>query len=507
MKCMCPNCGNIIDNGHLSFDFTEYVRILLKKQMRTVDNDDIEEGRDILLNAWREKDPILLSESTLWAYPLSNKYNDNNREKWVDFSVPVDLLLKKQRHFDAFNKNDVDEKVKAFTEWLEIHKDEASKQVYPIRLVATGDGDIKFDRIPGVAEVRKCPFCYSEMSYWAGRYQEWTLTVLGGPRVSKTTAVTSCVAAFMRGRDSLVSFEGSDKDKGYNLFKRECLDKYEDGLDLGATDINADNIPRVSFRVTVGNRNKNICLTFVDVPGEFNNEKGIDARLDERYRKIFNSIDFVWYCTDPGEVQQLQSSEIVKYNLGYVDKEVMATNRIKDNMRTLATYFSHSKRKVPVAYIMGKTDSEAISEDDKRQYGLYNSSQPEVVLPFNVKSFFRRSEKVKKYINSKNNDGLVREFERMFPARCYIATSAYGYNPKNVSANSRPERKSYNCKEAFYWMLAIRNCVDVCVENTTTCFLGFGARTEEVEGKLTELPDELREKTYRNLYMEGNYVS
>lgn len=501
MKCMCPNCGNTIKNGQLSFDFTEYIMDRLSQHMESVDDEDVKEGKDILLNKCKKSSPILLSEKYLWESP-SKRNGDNSKEKIISFAIPVNLIQEKAETI-FFSDAESREKVSAFTEWLSIHEGHIGRQLHTIRLVATGDGDIKFDRIPGVTEVRKCPHCYSEMSYWAGRYTEWTLTVLGGPRVSKSTAVTSCVSAFMKGRDSLVTFEGTEKDPGYKLFKRECLEKYEAGLDLGATDVNEDNIPRVSFRVSIGK--KDICLTFVDVPGEFNNENGIDKRLDERYRRIFNSIDFVWYCTDPGEVQQLQSSDIVKHNLGYDDKEVMDTSRIKDNMRTLATYFSHSSRKVPVAYIMGKTDSKAISQEDKEQYGLYNDSQPEVTLPFNVKAFFRRSAKVKRYINSKNSDGLIKEFEKMFPERCYIATSAYGYNPKDFGNGSKPTKRSYNCKEAFYWMLAIRNCVDVCVENTTQRF--FGTRTVEVEGKLAELPDDLREKAYRNLYMIGNYVS
>lgn len=504
MKCMCPNCGKIIYDGERTFDFTDFVRGRLEKIMQ--DFEDItqneENGRDSLLNEWKNTNhPLVFSEAQILSFPLAEEQDDNPCNKTVKFSVPVNEIKKKFKEVDT--NHEKIESMKAFIDWVENHEIELELQEEKLTLTLDGEGNLEFSRIieiPG-ADVRKCPHCYSKLSYWAGRYKEWTLTVLGGPRVSKSTAVTACVAAFMRDRDRFVQFEGSDDDEGYKVFKELYLDRYEEGRYIRATDTN-DNIPRVSFRVSIGKRD--ICLTFVDLPGELNSESGISEDLNRRYQDIFGNIDFVWYCTDPGEIQQLEG-DIVATGLGYGDRGVVSTQRIKSNMRKLSAYFKHMNKKIPVAYIVGKTDSIAVKEEDQKKYGLYDERCSEITLPFNVRSFFFRSDKVRKYISSKNNENLISEFERLFGERCYIATSAYGYNPIEVRDNERREPQGYNCKEAFYWMLALRNCVDVCVETRKRGLFGK-EKIVEITGKLSDLDDNVREKAYHNLYMSGGYL-
>lgn len=507
MKCMCPNCGNMIQNGKLVFDLTEFMHETLKDIMQEYEDlqEDIHDGRDILFNSWKEdgNKPFVFSEEQLWNYPLNKVARDNKNIKVIDFDMPIEKIKKKINENHSIKLQN-QETVKAFVQWLNASEEELKQKKMLLSLFLDGDGDIKFNRVVGGSEninIRKCPYCFSKLSYWAGRYQELTLTVLGGPRVSKSTAVTSCVASFMYGRDRKIRFEGHDDDEGYQIFKENYLERYEKGQKVRATDVN-DNIPRVSFRVSIGG-NK-ICLTFVDVPGEFNSKDGIAKEVTERYGDIFDNIDFVWYCTDPGEIAQL-TGKVVENELGYGKKPVLSTGRIKANMRELAAYFSHSKRKVPVAYIVGKTDA-VLTERDQENYGLYNRTDLKIDLPFNIRAFFERSDRVRRYILAKNPDNLVEEFESLFPSRCYIATSAYGYNPKEVKEGDTRELYSYNCKEIFYWMLALRNCIEVCAENTVTRWFG---RTEihEHVGTLASLSDEVREKAYHNLYTSDAYMS
>ncbi len=508
MECMCPNCGKKIKSGELTFDMNTFVQERLLELIAGAEP-QAKDGCNIYFNHWANQGiPFQLSEKTLWNYGNSFENTGLEKQKNVLFQIPIHLLAEKIKR-ERCPEGDEEAKEK-FVEWLKSNR-ENCMNIYELRLIKHGDGDILFDEIQykdeTVAKHRICPACASVMSHYAGRYPEWTLTVLGGPRVSKSTALTACAAAFMDGNDPLISWSIHPHDVGADFFKERYLKEYKAGRKLKATETQEDKIPRLSFKVSIGKcgAKKNICLTFVDLPGEFNDESGISDELKKRYRNIFQNIDFVWYCTDPGEIQQLQG-EIVRDGLGYEQKQVIETDRIKYNMGQLASYFAHSDRKVPVAYILGKTDSAAVSPDDKRRYGLYSERGGESSLPFDVRSFFRRSEKVRKYMMDKNTGGLIEEFESMFPERCYISASAYGYNPQEVGDNETREKRSYHCKEAFYWMLALRNCIDVRVEYQVPGFLGFGGRINEVECKLTELEDAVRAKAYKNLYMSGNYI-
>ena len=492
MKCMCPNCGRIINKGEFAFDFTEFVRKNLEDIMKDYEDttSDIMDGRDILLNGWKnEKKLLTLSEAKLLEYPLSKEESGNQSTKVIQFHMPIQEIKEKMKESKDVFKDD--KAVNTFIDWFYEHQEDLKQKTKKLSLVLEGKGDIDFNKVRDVADVRKCPRCFATMSYWAGRYPEIKLTVLGGPRISKSTNVTACIAAFMHGRDRFVEIKGTTRDEEYKVFKNNYLDPYENGKDLKATNTN-DNIPRVSFEVSVGEGK--ICLTFVDLPGELNNENGIDSELNPRYENVFNNIDFVWYCTDPGEIEQL----IGEHDLGR--QKVIPTETIIDNMSILAAYFKHSKRKVPVAYIVGKTDSIALKESDKKKYGLYDPKRQEVTVPFNVRDFFRRSKNVRAYIMEKNR-GLCEAFEENFSERCYIATSAYGYDPKTVGENEERKPQGYNCKEVFYWMLALRNCIKVHVE-VTKRKTNIG-----INETLAKLNNDEREKAYHNLYMLGEYIS
>ena len=87
-------------------------------------------------------------------------------------------------------------------------------------------------------------------------------------------------------------------------------------------------IPRLSFRVKVGK--KKICLTFIDLPGEFNGGKGVSVEVYRRYKHFYDNIDFIWYCTDPGEILQLDGSG---KKLGYdKDDDIISVERLCENM-------------------------------------------------------------------------------------------------------------------------------------------------------------------------------
>ncbi len=514
MKCMCPGCGEMIDSGRLSYDMNEFMRERITELIGK-ENSVVQDGCNSYFHHWRDmKNPFCMTESELWSCPESEERNTLEKQKNIVFFVSPEKLLKMVKEYGR-PKEGEEEARNQFEEWLQKSGYEIQKKGYVLTLIKHGDGDIRFNEIwygdKNIAKKRVCPNCGEEMSYYAGRYPEWTLTVLGGPRVSKSTALTACAAAFMEGRDPLIQWTLHPDDNGITLFKESYLERYKKGKKLYATETNLDSIPRVSFKVTIGReQQKSIVLTFVDLPGEFNDENGIKEEVQKKYHRIFENIDFVWYCISPREVLQLEDNDRIQEMLGYGDREIVPTERIRYNMEQLASYFIHQNRKVPVAYIMGKSDAEVISDEDKRKYGLYpdgtsTEKNTETALPLDIRKFYKRGKNVREYI-WKNNRELVEAFENLFPERCYIATSAYGYSPTEEENRTYTER-SYHCKEVFYWMLALRNCVDVKAEyNVPRLWGAKRGYIQEVNCKIGELEDHVREKVYHNLYMKGNYM-
>lgn len=237
MECMCPNCGKKIKNGDLEFDLTAFLQKRLLEEIEKTEwkesglMEQVKDGCNIYFNHWLNNGyPLKLSEKELWKYPEAVSGNDLTKEKKIRFSIPVKKLLEKTAK-DRCPDGD-EEKSTAFVKWLEANKEILQKS-YILRLVKSGDGDICFDEIQYeneiVASQRICPECASAMSYYAGRYQEWTLTVLGGPRVSKSTALTSCAASFMDGNDDLIRWEIHPKDAGAEFFKERYLKEYKEG--------------------------------------------------------------------------------------------------------------------------------------------------------------------------------------------------------------------------------------------------------------------------------------
>ncbi len=495
MRCMCPNCGRKIDSSHLTFDFTEYIGNEIKKM---VTDGETRADCEALFNDWQET-PLLENEETLYSYPSDLNGNGGVKEKYVRYQLPYDRILKRAKSGSRNTK---------FIQWMEKNRERIEKKEMSLWLRKTGDGDIKVNQVltkdgEPVAMVRRCPECYGVMSYWAGRYPEIALTVLGGPRTSKSTTLTACAYAFMTGNGD-IRWEGAKDDKMWQFFQKNYLDYYRKGLPIKPTDDQDDKIPKISFKVTFKNRNTPICLTFVDIPGEFNGDQGVNQKVYQKYKNYYDNIDFIWYCTDPAEIRQLEgkAAEMEQLqSLGYErDQEIVKNPSLVSNMRNLSGFFACAERHVPVVYILGKTDSDIISEDEKQEFGLFKAGIDPVQDVLDVRRFYDQSKKVRSYID-KHNRQLLEEFENDFPDRCYIAVSAYGFYPKK----NREERElcSFNCRMPFYWMLALRNCLDIRLVVEKRGFFGRIQWEEQVHA-LGVFPGNIREGILNNLYMHGS---
>lgn len=536
---MCPNCGKKIGDGELCFNLSKAIEDMLKEFVNETKKDnekqELNDGIEYLFNGLQEEltsaqiaeildvnkkniidgkdsNPACFSEKELWGMSQYGAVDDDlSSFRTIEFKFPIDRILK---YKGVVEKNDKDNITKDLWNFLSSNRDILLNKEHYLRLQKTGDSNdsICFDKIENYPDIkRRCPRCLGKMSYWAGRYEEITLSVLGGPRVSKSTAVVACAAAFMSAvkPDPLIRWELSEEDEGVAAFKKDYLEVYQTGTPIEATNLNSSQIPRVSFRVTIGVEREHpmyICLTFVDVPGELNSDKDSNNKFNElRYPHIFPNIDFIWYCTDIGEVGQLAKEDLK--DLGRGEEAAISRAKIKDNMSKLNSYFKHKTKIVPVAYILGKTDSRKISDDDKEEYELYPSDENdkrETSLPFNVRSFYFRSEKVKKYMEKQGSGELVDTFDKLFrDGHCYIAMSAYGFDPAHTE-DYIPN--PYHSKEAFYWMLALSGLIDICTErNEITGLFIKRVRTVDDIAKLGSFDEEYQETIRHNLCMKGPY--
>lgn len=519
MKCVCPHCGKRIENGKIGFDLTGYIAAQL--MMATgfpglTMNDDNEAaavrgGIEAVFNGLSKKDRLVFSEEEIWNWtPIPNE-SAKTVKMWLPFERIRNLF---ERYNDSAMTGNVIQKA---LEWMRRGEVTLTCMCFPMILEKEGDGDIRFNLIRSpldqrpVVEERVCPECGETLSFWAGRYDEICLGILGGPRVSKTTTLTACATAFMRpGGYEGITWEGSNRDAEYKNFKAGALQKYQEGRPIGATQTTKNNIPRLSFCVSVrdkrtGQMAGKLTLTFVDLPGELNNEKGIDALFFERYAHYFENVDYLWYCTDPGELLQLRASaqdNPLVHNLGYEgDKRVLTNDEIKDNMRRVAALLNRNGKQIPVVYILGKTDSELISDSENYTYHLYSRNPGRdyhiAEQPFDIRFFCDEGNRVRNYMISQNPD-LIRTLEENFAKHCYVAFSAYGFTPTDAGNDSL---YPFNVTVPFMWMLALESKIQI-----TKYIRNWRGTFEPLRYYLNQAPKKELEKDYFNLFIRGAYL-
>lgn len=518
MDCVCPYCGRKIEEGKIGFDMTEYLRSQLQMAAGfpgLVEEDksravQIRAGIDAVFNNLPAGDHLIFGEEEIWNW----KELTGHSSRTVMMAMPMEKLsglFANPRGIEEKNRDIV----RVAGDWLKSGAGILSTMCFPLILEKEGDGDIRFNLIRSpldqrpVLKKRVCPHCMGTLSFWSGRYKELCLGVLGGPRVSKTTTLTACAYAFMKtGGYQGVTWQGTNMDDEFVQFEKDYMEKYRKGQMIGATKT-TQNIPRVSFCVEVRDPRTHqmgtkLTLTFVDLPGELNNEKGIDDEFFNRYSHYFENLDYLWYCTDPGELLQLSETaenDSSVRELGYEgQKRVLNLREISDNMIRVASLFNRNKKSIPVAYIVGKTDSTLISLPDKLQYHLYAANPgPQHTIatqPFDIRYFCTDAVRVRTYMYNINPD-LVNTFEANFPNHCYIAFSAYGFAPSEIqNDNLQP----FNVTAPFMWMLALESCIQI--SKVVARSMG---RFERVNYYLKHAAGREQQKDYFNLFVRGPY--
>ena len=512
MTLMCPHCGKTMESGELVFDFTdlclENLLAFIKKETSGTEASKLDGACKWFFGQLLKDKRIRHSESEIFGFTRVNN-NSNKNIHHRKYSFPIARIIEEGVKLrEKCKENDrID-----FFEWLDKNKSSIKNINIILELHKRDGGDIRADSIHQTKESdfgfinvtrnngRRCCHCHKVVSYYAGRYPEIRLTVLGGPRVSKSTTFTACVAQFQNPNGSIF-WEGSEEDEIWKKYKAKYLVPYLAGDPIQATQLQDEHIPKLTFLVRFNRNNpKYICLTFIDIPGELIGEN-LDDEIYERYSGCYENIDFVWYCTDPVELRQLINKEDIA-RVGY-GESILSTEKICSNMRELAIYFKKIKCSIPVAYIIGKTDDEAITEEEKNKYCLYLDNETEThvninsIIPLDVKKFNTRSRKTREYF-CLYNPYLVDCFEEQFSERCYIAISAYGYNPLAPPENRT--KQPYQCRLPFLWMLALKHHIDVQVEILDN----RGKKIQRCSSKLNEMDETVKNDALHNLY-SGTY--
>lgn len=572
MKCICPGCGRKVGNGELSFDFTEFIGNEIKAILKNLKvngestlNDAVN-GCEAFFNHSKENIPFLYSETELYNMPkiiddVANELTSDNT-KFIEFKLPCEQIVKILNEIKQ--KGTVDKnKIESFEDFKVSLTDNLSvieSKLYKLKLMRVGDGDVKVTRVSNmktigrrpifdlISEERLCPYCSSLVSYWAGRYEEISLTVLGGQRISKTTTLTACADRFINNANGRIQWEGSESDKAFVDFKNDCLTPYANGEKVKATNTDS-SIPRVSFKVTVGDRC--FCLTFVDLPGELNGPDGISEQFANDYPFFAKNIDFVWYCTANTEVEELVGEAAMKSGGFDEEKDMVSVGRLIINMDSHSSYFNAKQRELPVVYVLGKSD--VTSKRDQATYRLFSKEQTDSEklflkdIEYNLEMDLAKFDEISRYMQSyvvAKNRRLLNNFIEKFPHHCFIPTSAYGYNPQerfeikehkikelcrqkgikkadaDIITKVESEvaemftKKAYNVELPFYWMLALKGYIKVkfnvanigrnpsvieesdYIQNLKTRSLG----RQGIFGRLVEI--DFKKQAYEKLYTE-----
>lgn len=314
---------------------------------------------------------------------------------------------------------------------------------------------------------RYCPECCAEMSSFAGACKEYVLTVIGNPRVSKSTGLAAAISYVKQQREG-VSIETDGDNENWKQFKENYLDKYEKNEKVMATTTgqNDNGIPQFSIKVNF-NTGKSCIITILDIPGEL--IKTANEDIWKLYGKLYKQVDYVWFCMDVPEIEQIVPGQNDANNrmlkkAGYFDdgelQSPISIGEIVGNMSKpispIGMITADRQNDVKAMFVITKSD--VANENDRNLYSLLEQGDNELVqfdkdkeiLYVDESHMYNKMIGWRRYISDKqgNNMGAVwKMFERSFPIHGYCALSAYGIEGPNEGERPREEDVSQNQEE------------------------------------------------------------
>ena len=565
MRCICSHCGKSMESRELCFDFHKPLTKGLSLRLNELENgESYAMAMETLTNRWEGvRSPVRLTEDDLikWAPKRIQKANGSwEGELTVTYADWLSYLRKWRKYYMEGRWNSpekpefekLSEDAEKLVEGLLDKSLSISGDILKEKVVYFLDGPFQKEPDPiRISQIkllnsgprlnrRYCPYCGEALSYWSGRFPETVLTVIGGPRASKSSALAAC-ADFFTAPGALdrygISWQGDNSDKDWLNFKKKSLMPYQNNRQTGVTNISSiEPIPRFSVLVHLRkglNQESNLILTVVDLPGEFDQSKdeeeatGISENIFEEYLELYRRVDCVWYCTDDVEVSQLEILEKANSQNGTDQPDESVINAMArygyDKGRTLiqtydrvlkfAQYAALFRENVPVVFLMGKSDclvSESARKGEnpsKKEQNLYRPDyRPgdessnfwvEIVRSQtpNLKGIglYDKAKELREYLKNKNAD-LVTGFEEAFPAHTYIATSNYGHGFNQNQMNDF--KKPFQTELPFLWMLAVLGHLKVVEVRKGI----LGGTVREID----RADAEKQNVVWRNLCMFGN---
>ena len=358
------------------------------------------------------------------------------------------------------------------------------------------DGNLPFNAIKidgmegGRNEDRFCCRCGKPLSYWTGMYPEILLTVIGGPRMSKSTSLAACASFFLSNTNYDIRWRQSTRDKGWTQFEQLALTPYHSGVRVKATDAGADeDIPRFSVLVEIGNpKNPRQCtrrvLSIVDIPGEyvFGSENGgrPAPEIFRKYEPIYRNTDCVWFITDGSELRQFCVSDAVGDGardrlapFGFdTNAKPTSTANLVDGLNEIRALFPAN---TPAVFLFGKSDAflsdgaaagnsdlfycSGYDENFREQhlYSLQTLQGGRIPVLRIGDNWFNRASDLRAALEGVNAD-LVNGFCQAFPVHTFLATSNYGCTPdRDRGCAKRP----FQTELPFLWLLAVKGLLPV----------------------------------------------
>lgn len=481
-QCICTECGKRSYSDQLTFDFSS----LFARELKNCCEEKSELALvDKVINKWRNQHlgPTMLSEQDLiaWTQQLEIKAAGKSSGILAFPGTAWTERVRKDSFFSELSKDESD----SLEQIIAQKEDESYGMILEteISYEKVDEGNTRISRVSlksddvKIPPVRYCPHCGGEMSFWSGRFPELVLTVVGGPRISKSTALAACASYFLNHGPSYgVTWRGSEWDNSWTNFYSDCVERYADNKRLDATQTGDHaKIPHFSVLVSVkgveGNPEKKLILTVVDLPGEYDagtGENGVDFddNLRQEYGEFYQNVDCVWYCTDKAELEQIdieqENMERTRLTLGYdIGRKLIRTPKRVDKLGQYAALF---RENIPAVFLLGKSDSfqeyDNASSLYQDHYSLTDCKWiyvPRNCSPVLLGRKYHEKARVLRNFLQQRNSKLVSGFENAFKARTYISTSNYGhgFEEDGSSMNGLP-LAPFQTELPFLWILAVK---------------------------------------------------
>ena len=478
------NVGNIVDFRSDSF-FRKW-KIQMDEAANNRNQDSAQDS-NIIIN--RNKMDTLL---------LQNRTKDSRRADRMFFIVAADITIQafKEKMKDIGDisgptfegkvilealkdSGDIETLLSWYEDGLYLYKNEIDVEK------AIGSdivGSIRGLKGAATAKRRHCPNCNFALSKFSGMYQEIVLTTIGFPRVSKSTTIASNIYFLekvlglnVEVDDTLSNIDGKERDASgakvlnWSDFDKRYYQHFIQGYAVEATNAIETEIPRFSVLVNLPYVNESFVLTIIDIPGEYIlNVNGGWDKVSELYREVYKSTDYLWYCTEFAETQDMTMLDAsdkhtismnlgrfqVEYRDGVEQKRINKTvdmeqiNSLWTGVGSPMEFLSNNPR-VKAMIVLGKTDF-SNTEDFQRIFGadkdyskyklfssdFYKENKNKLFgvtdryIWVDEAAMFEYMNTWRKYFCDHRFSSIIKRFDTIFRHEGgYCAMSAYGFKP------------------------------------------------------------------------------